>query len=55
MNQHSHSLPGVSCEVTTCVYNSKDLTCQAEHITVENQARESVFETDTFCGTFVSK
>jgi len=55
MNTQSPKLPGISCEVTTCVYNNTDHTCHADHITVENQARESVFETDTFCGTFVAK
>ena len=50
-----HSLPGVYCDVTSCVYNSDSKTCHAEHIQVEHQSPESTTETDTFCGTFVAQ
>ena len=52
--QH-HSLPGVHCDVTNCVYNDDDCMCHAEQIQVEHQVQESQTETDTFCGTFVAK
>ena len=50
-----HSLPGVHCDVTNCVYNNASGTCHAEHIQVEHQVQESKTETDTFCGTFLAQ
>jgi len=49
------SLPGVSCDVTSCVYNSADHMCHADHIQVANQIQDCQDECDTFCGTFEAK
>ena len=50
------SLPGVSCDVIDCVYNSADKLCHADHIQVaNNQTNHCIDETDTCCGTFEAK
>jgi len=45
-------LTGVSCNVTSCVYNGADKMCHADHIQVANQSWSCTDETDTCCGTF---
>ena len=51
----SENLSGVSCDVTSCVYNSADHMCHADHIQVADQIKGCKDERDTFCGTFEAK
>ena len=51
----TNCLQGVSCDVSDCLYNSKDKLCRAEHIQVANEERKCDEKTDTFCGTFTAK
>ena len=51
----NQSLPGVYCDVVNCAYHGIDHMCHADEIHVENQEGVSEAETDTFCGTFISK
>ena len=54
-NPGQNSLPGVSCDVATCLYNSADHHCHAQHIQVANQTRTNGDKLDTFCGTYEAK
>ena len=55
MNKNSPILPGVSCDVSNCVYNGHDHMCHAEHIQVETQASNCDCDAETFCGTFEAR
>lgn len=43
-------LPGVGCDVTSCVYHGKDGHCHAQSINVES--KNALRKAETFCGTF---
>ena len=49
------SLSGVHCDVESCVYNSAEHMCHADHIQVGNQTNNCQNETDTFCDTFEAR
>ena len=53
MSEFKNVIPGISCDVTNCVYHCEDCTCAAGSIQVSGSCKEG--NNETVCDTYKPK
>ena len=53
VKSYGEGLDGISCDVTTCKYNTTDCKCTAGSIKVKNEKANTKGE--TYCSTFCQR